>query len=73
LLELVGDGFLKPVLRVRMRDSKKMAGITELHLSVLYNRRSALFRWSVAPVMYALSSHQFRHGLFQLKMAKDHM
>jgi hypothetical protein len=71
MLELVGDGFLKPVLRVRMLNSRKRADLTELHLSMLCNRRSALFRWTLAPVMYLMAGHQFRHGLFQLKLGVD--
>jgi hypothetical protein len=72
-LELVGDGFLKPIFQVRMRNSRKMAGYTELHLNVVFDRRSRLFQWTMGPVMAAFSTHQFRHALFQLKLSKDYV
>lgn len=66
LLVLESDALIKPRFVVRMEDGSSKT--TRLTFKLRYRRISALFQWTVGPLMYFLTSQQLQHSLFMLRM-----
>ncbi|KAK7076740.1 hypothetical protein SK128_005365 [Halocaridina rubra] len=65
LLVLESDSFIRPRFTVYIEENSKSARLT---LKLRYRRISALFQWTVGPMLYFLTSQQLQHSLFMLRM-----
>jgi len=63
---LESDAVLKPAVTVTV--TPESDGYTRVAFTVRYRRTSALYRVTLGPVMWLLTSQQLQHSLFLLKM-----
>ncbi|XP_045599589.1 uncharacterized protein [Procambarus clarkii] len=66
LIILESSSFLKPRFVIKMEESDLKT--TRLTFRLKYRRSSALFQWTVGPVLWFLTSQQLTHSLFMLRM-----
>lgn len=65
-LVLQSDSLLKP--RFTLTLDQPSTEHTKLSLSLVFRRNSALFRCTLGPLLWLLSSQQLRQSLFLVKM-----
>lgn len=66
LIVLESSSLLKPRFIIRMDENGSKA--TRLTFKLRYRRSSALFQWTVGPLLWFLTSQQLQHSLFMLRM-----
>ncbi|KAG7175747.1 hypothetical protein Hamer_G009753 [Homarus americanus] len=66
LVAVESSSFLKPRFTVKMEEGGPKT--TRLTLKLKYRRSSALFQWTLGPVLWLVTSQQLQHSLFMLRM-----
>ena len=66
LIELEGNNLLKPKLRVVISASKK--GMSRLNLSLVFQRRSALFQLQLGFLLRFIAEQQLSQSLLVLQL-----